>query len=267
MVEKARAIRAAVQRLESLARSGVAQIPKRSRLAAVAPPPVAVEAEKPVAPPQTLPVSAPSAIVPAAAVSAAPGADDNRAVALAKIQLEVAGCQKCRELADTRKQTVFGDGSPHARLVFLGEAPGADEDAQGIPFVGRAGQLLNKIIEACGMKREEVYILNPLKCRPPGNRTPAPDEIENCRPFLEAQLDAIQPEFICCLGAVAVRTLLDMTSSLGKMRGRVWNYRGIKVVCTYHPAYLLRNPAAKRDVWEDMKFLMAQMGRPIPEKG
>jgi DNA polymerase len=161
---------------------------------------------------------------------------------------------------------VFGVGNPRARLCFLGEAPGADEDAQGEPFVGRAGQLLNKIIEACTLRREDVYILNILKCRPPGNRNPEPDEAANCREYLEGQLDVIRPEFICCLGAVAAKNLLQTEISISKLRGKFQAWRGIQVMCTYHPAYLLRNPAAKRDVWEDMKVLMRAMGVELEKK-
>lgn len=184
----------------------------------------------------------------------------SQAATLAVLQKEVAPCTRCGELASTRTQTVFGVGNPRAQLCFLGEAPGADEDRQGEPFVGRGGQLLNKIIEACQLKREDVYILNMLKCRPPGNRNPLPDELTNCRPFLERQLELIQPEYICCLGAVASQNLLGTTTPIGKLRGKLHAYRGAKVVCTFHPAYLLRNPAAKKDCWEDMKFLMRQMG-------
>jgi DNA polymerase len=155
---------------------------------------------------------------------------------------------------------VFGVGNPNARLCFLGEAPGADEDRQGEPFVGRAGQLLNKIIEACRMKREDVYICNILKCRPPGNRNPLPAEAANCRGFLDRQLELLAPEFICCLGAVAAQNLLATQQTIGKLRGSVHSYRSAKVVCTYHPAYLLRNPSAKKDAWEDMQLLMREMG-------
>lgn len=179
------------------------------------------------------------------------------------LQQEVAGCTLCGELASTRTQTVFGVGNPRARLCFLGEAPGADEDRLGEPFVGRAGQLLNKIIEACRIKREEVYILNILKCRPPGNRNPLPEEAQNCRRYLDRQLELIDPEFICCLGAVAAQNLLATTEAIGKMRGKILDYRGRRVVCTYHPAYLLRNPAAKKYTWDDMKFLMREMGAPV----
>jgi DNA polymerase len=176
---------------------------------------------------------------------------------------QVVGCTRCTDLARLRTQTVFGVGNPNTELVFVGEAPGADEDAQGEPFVGAAGQLLNKIIIACKMKREDVYICNVLKCRPPGNRTPLPDEVANCRGYLDRQLELIRPKFICALGACAAQALLETTQSIGKLRGRFHDYHGIQVWCTYHPAYLLRNPAAKRDVWEDMKKLMAAMGRPV----
>ncbi len=187
-----------------------------------------------------------------------------RPAALQVIAREVAGCVRCRELAATRKQTVFGVGDPNARLCFLGEAPGADEDQQGEPFVGRAGQLLNKIIEACTLRREDVYILNTLKCRPPGNRNPQTDELANCRGFLDRQLEIIRPEYICCLGTVAARALLCTEATIGKLRKRFFDYHGIRVICTYHPAYLLRNPPAKKDVWEDMQMLMGDMGIKLP---
>jgi uracil-DNA glycosylase family 4 len=172
----------------------------------------------------------------------------------------VAGCTRCSELASTRTQTVFGTGPANARLVFFGEAPGADEDASGEPFVGKAGQLLTKIIEACTLKREDVYIMNVLKCRPPGNRNPEPAEVINCRHYFERQLEIIRPEFICCLGTVAAQALLEGREPIGRLRGRWFNYGSATVICTYHPSYLLRNPAAKRDVWDDMKRLMARMG-------
>lgn len=186
------------------------------------------------------------------------------AEALAVIQREVAGCTRCPLLAETRTQTVFGVGNVTPRLVFMGEAPGADEDAQGIPFVGRAGQLLTKIIEACTLRREDVYILNTLKCRPPGNRNPEPDEVANCRGYFERQLEVLRPEFICCLGGVAAKSLLNSELTIGKLRKQFHDYRGIQVLCTYHPSYLLRNPDAKRDVWEDMQLLMKRMGIVLP---
>jgi DNA polymerase len=156
---------------------------------------------------------------------------------------KVCQCNRCPELASTRTQTVFGVGQVGAELCFIGEAPGADEDAQGEPFVGAAGQLLDKIIAACKMKREEVYICNIIKCRPPGNRTPLPHEAANCREFLERQLELIQPKFICALGSTAAKYLLNTTHGIGQLRGRFHDYRGIPVMCTYHPAYLCRTGA------------------------
>jgi DNA polymerase len=201
---------------------------------------------------------------PAAAASLfeSPSAESKVAagMTLEVLQQEVASCTRCNELARTRTQTVFGVGNPKTKLCFLGEAPGADEDKTGIPFVGRGGQLLTKIIEACKLKREDVYILNMIKCRPPGNRNPLPLELDNCRGFLESQLDLIQPEFICCLGAVASQNLLGTTVAIGKLRGKLHSFRGAKVVCTYHPAFLLRSPSFKKEAWEDMKFLMREMG-------
>jgi DNA polymerase len=194
------------------------------------------------------------------------GPPDGRAEALRQLGQHVAACSQCAQLSATRTQTVLGVGNPEAQLCFVGEAPGADEDRRGEPFVGAAGQLLNRIIEACTLRREQVYILNVLKCRPPGNRTPAPGEISNCRGFLEKQLEIIQPDFICCLGSVAAQTLLETTRALGKLRGRFHDYRGIKVIATYHPAYLLRYPNMKRATWEDMKMLMREMGLKVPRE-
>ena len=181
--------------------------------------------------------------------------------ALAMLQKRVAQCRLCKVLPETRTQTVFGVGNPRARLLFLGEAPGADEDAQGIPFVGRSGRLLTDMIEK-GMKisRDEVYICNVLRCRPPQNRNPLPEEAAFCRPFMEAQIKIVNPEFICCLGAVAAKNLLQTDTSIGKLRGTIHNWQGYKVVCTYHPSYLLRNPPAKKDAWIDLQLLMRAMG-------
>jgi DNA polymerase len=193
------------------------------------------------------------------ALPAAPA--DDRVAALAAVARKVAACTRCAELVKNRTQTVFGVGNPHARLAFLGEAPGADEDRQGEPFVGRAGQLLNDIIvKGMRMRREDVYILNILRCRPPENRPPLPLEAAACREYLDAQLAIVQPEFICCLGATAAHNLLGVDTPIGKMRGHFIDYKGIKVICTYHPAYVLRNPPAKRQVWDDIQILMAEMG-------
>ncbi|HQR06266.1 MAG TPA: uracil-DNA glycosylase [Gemmatales bacterium] len=178
-------------------------------------------------------------------------------------QKEVEGCTKCTDLVRNRTRTVFGVGNIDTELVFVGEAPGADEDKAGEPFVGAAGQLLNKIIAACKLERKDIYICNVLKCRPPGNRQPLADEVINCRGYLERQLSIIRPRFICCLGLVAAQTVLNSTTPIGKLRKQIHDYQGIRVVATYHPAYLLRNPNAKKDVWEDMKMMMEAMGRPV----
>lgn len=198
-------------------------------------------------------------------VNAVPSGD--RSAALCALAALVATCTRCDELARTRTQTVFGVGNPHARVMFVGEAPGADEDQQGEPFVGRAGQLLNKIIVACGWQREEVYICNVLRCRPPGNRTPLPTEAENCREYLDGQISIVQPEFIVCWGSCAAQNLLRTTEPIGRMRQRWFAYGESRVLCTYHPSYLLRNPAAKRPVWEDMLLLLDAMGLKPPSAG
>jgi uracil-DNA glycosylase len=262
-----------VGRLESLERAGVMQLPKPARQAATilaatltaAPAPPVIEERSPVMEENPMAKSSvgKTAATPAAPVLFDEGIEQPKAPAaasLAVLRQEVAACTQCTELASLRANTVFGVGNPKARLCFMGEAPGADEDRTGEPFVGRAGQLLTKIIEACKLKREDVYILNMIKCRPPGNRNPLPNELANCRGFLERQLDLIQPEFICCLGAVASQNLLNSQVPISKLRGKLHAYRGIKVVCTFHPAYLLRNPAAKKDAWDDMKFLFREMG-------
>lgn len=177
---------------------------------------------------------------------------------LEEIRRNLGDCRRCKLCAE-RTNIVFGTGDSVAKLVFVGEGPGYDEDQKGEPFVGKAGQLLTKIIEAMNLTRGKVYICNIIKCRPPGNRNPAPDEIKACFPFLERQLDAIRPDFICALGTFAAQTLLDSDEPISKMRGRLYDYRGMKVMPTYHPAYLLRNPEKKRDVWEDMKKLISLM--------
>lgn len=183
-----------------------------------------------------------------------------RQLELDKLTQQAHGCQKCAELARCRNRVVFGTGNITPRLVFLGEAPGADEDLQGEPFVGASGQLLNKIIGACKLNRTDVYILNTIKCRPPGNRNPATEELENCWSITERQLEVLRPEFICCLGLVATRQLLKSTQPLGRMRQQFHRYRESKVVVTYHPSYLLRTESAKKFVWEDMKMLLQAMG-------
>ncbi|MCL2305935.1 MAG: uracil-DNA glycosylase [Planctomycetaceae bacterium] len=218
--------------------------------------------EPPPSPPLPTPHSPPSSpSSPSPEMPRKSASPKNRASALALLAAEVAQCEQCRELVEYRTQTVFGTGNPNAELVFLGEAPGADEDKQGVPFVGRAGQLLTDMITK-GMKlnREDVYICNVLRCRPPGNRNPDPKEAANCRAFLDRTLEIIKPKYICCLGAVAAQNLLATDQTIGNLRGQVFDYHGIKVVCTYHPAYLLRSPDAKGKAWEDLKLLMREMG-------
>ena len=192
---------------------------------------------------------------------------EERLAVLQALADEVAGCRKCASLAETRTQTVFADGSPTARLMFVGEAPGADEDRIGRPFVGRAGQLLTDMItKGMGLKREDVYIANILKCRPPENREPSLEESANCLPYLERQIQIVRPEFLCLLGRTAVQGLLGTTLSMGRLRGKWYRYMGIPTLVTYHPSYLLRNPAAKKDAWEDLQMLMNAMGLPLPSR-
>ena len=174
---------------------------------------------------------------------------------IAPVRAEAMQCVKCR-LCKTRKSVVFSDGSLDAGLVFVGEGPGRDEDEQGVPFVGAAGKLLTKIIEAMKMTRAEVYICNVVKCRPPQNRPPEPDEMAACRPYLETQLLTIRPRVICALGKTAAAALLETQAPMGALRGRTFEWKGIPLIVTYHPAYLLRNPAAKKEVWEDMQVAL-----------
>jgi len=181
-------------------------------------------------------------------------------LSLAEVREELGECTRCK-LHRHRTQIVFGVGNPKAGLVFVGEAPGADEDAQGEPFVGRAGQLLTKIIQAMGMQREDVYICNIIKCRPPNNRTPESEEILACQPFLVKQLQAIRPKFICALGGPAAQTLLQTKEPISRLRGKFYDFHGIPLLPTFHPAFLLRNPYEKKTVWEDMKLLLREMQR------
>jgi uracil-DNA glycosylase family 4 len=184
----------------------------------------------------------------------------NMAMTLDSIRSEIGDCQRCK-LAPTRTNIVFGSGSPQAELVFVGEAPGYDEDQQGLPFVGRAGQLLTKIIESINLKREDVYICNVLKCRPPENRNPEPDEVGACNPFLRKQLAVIRPKIVCCLGTFAAQTVLQTAAPISKLRGKFIDMDGMRVIATFHPAYLLRSPDKKREVWEDMKQIRAELFR------
>lgn len=212
---------------------------------------------------EAIPPRKPIALPPSPAVTAPPA---DKAAALRIIQEEIGDCTRCA-LHTGRNKLVFGDGSPDARLMFVGEGPGADEDAQGLPFVGRAGQLLNNMIAAMGLKREEVYIANVVKCRPPGNRTPEPDEANTCSPFLFKQIDVIRPEVIVALGATAATYLLGQRQPLAGLRGRVHSWRGSKLIVTYHPAFLLRDPRQKKEAWADLQIAMRELGLKPPAKG
>ncbi len=210
--------------------------------------PKAVSAVRPLVPSPDLPILAP-----------APIAHELRAAALQAIRDEIGDCQRC-PLAPTRNKLVFGDGDPNAPLMFVGEGPGADEDAQGLPFVGRGGQLLNNMINAMGLKREEVYIANIVKCRPPKNRVPEPIEANTCKPFLFQQIEVIQPEVIVALGSTAATYLLGVKASLSSLRGRIHHAFNTKLIVTYHPAFLLRDPTQKKEAWKDLQMAMAELG-------
>jgi uracil-DNA glycosylase family 4 len=183
------------------------------------------------------------------------------------IREDLGDCTRCRLSEQGRKQIVFGVGNPNADLMFIGEAPGADEDQQGEPFVGRAGQLLNNMIKAMGLRREDVYIANIIKCRPPGNRTPERDECETCSPFLMRQIAVVKPKAIVALGAVAAKTLLAINAPMSEFRGRWFDFRGTKLAVTYHPAFLLRDPRQKKETWKDLQMVMKELGMAIPAKG
>lgn len=231
-------------------------------------PPQAAAPSRP--PPQEEPRSMPRARPPSPSVPVA-GLDHSPPpelgnLDLAQVQELVRQCRRCQLCTLGRLQTVFADGNPQAELMFIGEGPGADEDAQGLPFVGRAGQLLTDIIKAMGYARQEVYIANIVKCRPPGNRVPEPAEGEACLPYLRRQIQLVQPKVIVLLGATPLKFLLGL-SGITKLRGQWRSYDGIPVMPTLHPAYLLRNPPAKRDVWEDMKVVLEKLGRPLPPRG
>jgi DNA polymerase len=186
--------------------------------------------------------------------------------ALKIIREDLGDCTRCVLHKQGRKQIVFGVGNPNADLMFVGEAPGADEDLQGEPFVGRAGQLLNNMIKAMGLQREQVYIANIIKCRPPGNRTPERQECETCSPFLMRQIEVVKPKAIVALGAVAAKTLLAINSSMAELRGRWYDFRGTKLAVTYHPAFLLRDPRQKKETWKDLQMVMKYLELPIPAK-
>jgi DNA polymerase len=191
--------------------------------------------------------------------------DDAAGAGLAKVRVEMGDCRRCK-LCEQRTQIVFGVGNPRAALMFIGEGPGEEEDRQGEPFVGRAGQLLTEIItKGMGLRRSDVYIANVVKCRPPGNRNPEPDEIAACQPFLLAQIDAIDPQVIVALGKFAAQTLLQTVTPISKLRGRWSSFRGRRLMPTFHPSYLLRNPSDKKLVWEDIQLVMKELGLPLPK--
>ena len=190
---------------------------------------------------------------------------ENKPTALKAIREVIGDCTRCKLHKQGRKQIVFGVGNPNAELMFVGEAPGADEDQQGEPFVGRAGQLLNNMITAMGLRREDVYIANVIKCRPPGNRTPEREECETCAPFLMRQIDVIKPKVIVALGAVAAKNLLGLNDSMANLRGRFYDFRGTQLAVTYHPAFLLRDPRQKKEAWKDLQMVMQTMGLPAPK--
>jgi uracil-DNA glycosylase len=213
--------------------------------------------DSPIAPRKPFPT-------PPEIADAVPAAERGKFLQL--IREDIGDCTRCA-LHKGRNKIVFGDGSPTARLMFVGEGPGADEDAQGIPFVGKAGQLLNNMIAAMGLKREEVYIANVVKCRPPGNRTPEPDEGNTCSPFLFRQIDVIRPQVLVALGATAATYLLGQRQPLAGLRGRVHAFRGSQLIITYHPAYLLRDPRQKKEAWADLQIAMRELGLKGPGKG
>jgi uracil-DNA glycosylase len=218
--------------------------------AAPTPPPLPPLSEQPAGEPEPIPIQI------------AKSAQE----ALSVIREDLGDCTRCKLHTQGRKQIVFGVGDPSADVMFIGEAPGADEDTQGIPFVGRAGQLLTKMIEAMGFTRDQVYIANVLKCRPPNNRDPQPDEVEQCEPFLFRQIASVQPKVIIALGAFAARALLKTQDPVSRMRGRVYSYRGAKLIVTFHPSFLLRSPGYKREAWEDLKKALVELGLEPPAR-
>ena len=280
------------QRIEALGRAGIDRLPIPLRVLVKPPVPAAVRAAtRPIEPPS--PSASPLAVAPAPAPAPKPAPKptlpsvppplaaslfeepsidvmvpaDERPALLETLAAEVSRCVRCPQLASTRTQTVFGEGSTTARLMFVGEAPGADEDRTGRPFVGRAGSLLTDMItKGMGLDRSEVYIANILKSRPPENRPPQPDEMAHCLPYLERQIEIIRPEFLCLLGKTAASALLETALPLGRLRGKWFRYRKIPTIVTYHPSALLRNPAWKRDAWEDLQTLMNAMGLKAPER-
>lgn len=252
-------------RLQSLADAGIDWLPKTALL----------EIQKHVAQPTHPTHQQPAQLQPDPdSTDPAPSATmvDSRRVALKLLADQVAACSLCVELFASRTQTVFGVGPLSPELCLIGEAPGFDEDQQGVPFVGKAGQLLNKIIKASGFEREEIYICNILKCRPPSNATPTPEQCGNCEPYLHQQIELVQPKLICCLGGTAAKNLLKTKTGITQLRGKLYEYKGIPVVCTYHPSALLRAEGTaeerirKGECWDDFKLIVKQLGRELPGK-
>jgi uracil-DNA glycosylase len=245
--------------------AGSPEISKRSTVRAaqeVALPNAKIEAPKTTPMPPARPIQAMIAPSDPSLFEAVDKVQDDT---LPKIREDIGDCTRCK-LHKGRHKIVFGDGSAQAQLVFVGEGPGADEDAQGLPFVGRAGKLLTQMIEAMGLQRKDVYICNVVKCRPPENRAPEPDEVATCSPYLMRQIDVIRPKVVVCLGAVAAKTLLQTNRGITQFRGQWLEWRGRKLMATYHPAYLLRNPNAKGEVWKDLQKVMAELGLQPPRK-
>ena len=233
-------------------RQPTSQVPKKPAQAQVPSPSAMEPASRSVAKPSWPPVESPW-------MTPVRSAQD-RSEALGQLKLEVEACRLCKDIVCHRRQTVFGVGPVTTRFVMIGDAPGPEEDRLGEPFVGASGELFDKILRATGIPRDQVYILNTLKCRPPNNRVPSDIELDNCRPYIEAQLEILQPEYIICWGATAVRAVLQTTESIGRLRGRFHCYKKAKVLVTYHPTYLERAPEAKKSTWEDMQMLMRELG-------
>ena len=242
------------------------QVPKQ-------PAPAPAQVSTQVSAPASVQVASPSAMEPAARSVAKPSwppvespwmtparTAQDRSEALGQLKLQVEACRLCKDIVCHRRQTVFGVGPVTTRFVMIGDAPGPEEDRLGEPFVGSSGELFDKILRATGIPRDQVYILNTLKCRPPNNRVPSDLELDNCRPYMEAQLEILQPEYIICWGATAVRAVLQTTESIGRLRGRFHCYKKAKVLVTYHPTYLERAPEAKKLTWQDMQMLMRELG-------
>jgi uracil-DNA glycosylase len=250
--------------VDSTLAAQLASIPAATALGA----PALRDAERPTVPQNSFeeePAIAPRKAIPAPPAPAAATAPADRAAALQTIREDIGDCTRC-PLHKGRHTIVFGQGDPNARLMFVGEGPGADEDEQGLPFVGRAGQLLNNMITAMGLKREQVYIANVVKCRPPSNRTPEPEEANTCSPFLFRQIDVIRPQVLVALGATAATYLLGQRQPLAGLRGRIHAVHGVSLIVTYHPAYLLRDPRQKKEAWADLQIAMRELGLRAPAR-